>query len=183
MPTIITHGIIGVAGIKTSSPKKFKILFWILSLLAPILPDFDIISFKFGISYGDFFGHRGFSHSILFAAIIAVLFSLITSKLLRTKESKYSYHIIYFVILIISHTILDAFTNGGLGVAFFSPFDNTRYFFPYTPIKVAPISPRRFVSLNGLYVLLSEFICVWIPTILLIIVIKKYKGKTNDKSA
>jgi inner membrane protein len=35
-----------------------------------------------------------------------------------------------------SHGILDAFTNGGLGVAFFAPFDKTRYFFPVTPMKL-----------------------------------------------
>ena len=27
---------------------------------------------------------------------------------------------------------------GGLGVAFFSPFSNARYFLPWRPIRVAP---------------------------------------------
>ncbi|MBK8609138.1 MAG: hypothetical protein IPL84_04125 [Chitinophagaceae bacterium] len=34
-----------------------------------------------------------------------------------------------FLLAAASHAILDAMTTGGLGVAF-SPFDNTRYFFP-----------------------------------------------------
>jgi inner membrane protein len=43
-----------------------------------------------------------------------------------------------------SHGILDAMTDGGLGVAFFSPFDDTRCFFPFRPIKVSPIGLSFF---------------------------------------
>nr|HRC76832.1 rhodanese-like domain-containing protein [Kouleothrix sp.] len=32
------------------------------------------------------------------------------------------------------HGVLDAMTDGGLGVAFFAPFSATRYFFPFRPI-------------------------------------------------
>jgi inner membrane protein len=179
MPTIITHGIIGLAGSKSADNKKFKLTFWVLSILVTILPDFDMISFRFGVNYGDFFGHRGFSHSIVFALIVAALFSLVAHNILKIKVRKYRFFLAYFFILAISHSILDAFTDGGLGVAFFSPFDNARYFFPYTPIKVAPISPGRFFSLNGLKVLLSEFIYVWIPVTFITFVIKVYKRKSK----
>ena len=58
-------------------------------------------------------------------------------------------------------------TNGGLGVAFFSPFDNTRYFFPWRPILVSPISLTRFFSERGVAVMQSELIWIWIPAGLL----------------
>src|SRR5579872_845956 len=45
----------------------------------------------------------------------------------------------YFFVVTASHGVLDAMTDGGLGIAFFAPFDNTRYFFPFRPIKVSPI--------------------------------------------
>jgi inner membrane protein len=48
-----------------------------------------------------------------------------------------------------SHGILDAMTNGGLGVALLSPLDTTRYFRPWRPIQVSPISLRRFFSDEG----------------------------------
>ena len=54
-------------------------------------------------------------------------------------------------------------TNGGLGVAFFSPFDNTRYFLPWQPIAVSPLSLTRFFSGRGLKVLQSELLWIWIP--------------------
>ena len=44
----------------------------------------------------------------------------------------------FLFLAIASHGLLDAFTDGGLGVAFFAPFDSTRYFFPVTPIEVSP---------------------------------------------
>jgi len=36
-----------------------------------VMPDLDVIGFRFGIRYGDFWGHRGFTHSLLFAALLA----------------------------------------------------------------------------------------------------------------
>jgi membrane-bound metal-dependent hydrolase YbcI (DUF457 family) len=42
--------------------------------------------------------------------------------------------------VVASHGVLDALTDGGKGVAFFSPFDTTRHFFPVRPIPVAPIT-------------------------------------------
>ena len=54
-------------------------------------------------------------------------------------------------------------TNGGLGVAFFSPFDRTRYFFSWRPLEVSPISLTRFFSEWGGAVLRSEWRYVWLP--------------------
>ena len=63
--------------------------------------------------------------------------------------------------------MLDAFTNGGLGVALLSPFDDTRYFFPFRPIEVSPLSVRAFFSAHGLAILRSELVWVWAPCALL----------------
>ena len=54
-------------------------------------------------------------------------------------------------------------TTGGLGVAFFAPFDDTRYFFPWRPIPVSPIGVRRFFGERGLAVLAGELLWVWLP--------------------
>jgi inner membrane protein len=62
-----------------------------------------------------------------------------------------------------SHIALDAATNGGLGVAAFWPLSNERYFFPWRPIQVSPLSLHAFFSERGLNVLRSEFFWVWLP--------------------
>ena len=52
---------------KKSVPKRV----WLIGAACAVIPDADVIGFQFGVRYGDFWGHRGFTHSILFAALLA----------------------------------------------------------------------------------------------------------------
>ena len=54
-------------------------------------------------------------------------------------------------------------TDGGLGVAYFAPFSNARYFLPWRPILVSPISVAGFFDARGLRVLASEAVWIWLP--------------------
>jgi len=47
--------------------------FWVWTAICSMLPDIDVISFAFGIRYEDMLGHRGFTHSIFFAAMIGAV--------------------------------------------------------------------------------------------------------------
>ena len=67
-----------------------------------------------------------------------------------------------------SHGVLDALTDGVQGVAFFWPITNDRYFFPVRPIEVSPIGLKNFLTPRGMTVLWSEFILIWIPTLLIL---------------
>ena len=70
---------------------------------------------------------------------------------------------IYLFLATASHGLLDCLTNGGLGVALFSPFDARRYFFAFRPIEVSPLGVREFISERGVAVLQSELVWVWLP--------------------
>jgi len=59
--------------------------------------------------------------------------------------------------------LLDMLTNGGRGIALFAPFSNARYFFPWRPIEVSPISVQRFFSQRGVQIMRSELQWVWLP--------------------
>lgn len=138
----------------------------IVGVVCSALPDIDVIGFRYGIHYGDFLGHRGFTHSLLIAALLAgfavtVVFRQTASKLSRVMIW------LYLFLATASHGLLDAMTDGGLGVAFFSPFDTTRYFLPWTPIHVSPIGVGRFFSARGMAVLQSEVLWIWVPSFLL----------------
>jgi inner membrane protein len=63
-----------------------------------------------------------------------------------------------------SHPLLDALTNGGLGVALFWPWSDARLFAPWRPIAVSPIG-AGFFSARGLAVLGSDLRWVWLPTL------------------
>jgi inner membrane protein len=135
--------------------------FWILGIACSILPDADVIGFQYGIPYESFWGHRGFSHSILFAFLLGTLLSFL---FFYNKSLKQQCLIaLYLFLCTLSHGILDGLTNGGLGVAFFSPFDNARYFFPFRPIQVSPIGISNFFSSWGLAVIVSELCWIACP--------------------
>jgi len=135
--------------------------------LCSIVPDVDVIGFRFGIQYGDVFGHRGFSHSIFFAFAISLL--VLFALRLKTRIQKPVSVFIFLFLCTVSHGILDAFTNGGLGVAFFSPFSNLRYFSPWRPITVSPIGISQFFSGPIVDVMESEIVFVWFPCMIIFI--------------
>src|SRR5882724_1392240 len=121
---------------------------WVTGVLCSMIPDVDAVGFRFGIWYGDFWGHRGMTHSLVFAGLVTGAVMLICFRhgapgITRLALSAYLF------LATASHGVLDALTNGGLGVAFFSPFNNNRYFFPWRPILVSPISIGRFFSQRG----------------------------------
>ncbi len=182
MASIFAHAFSAYALGKTFSKEIQTTKFWILGILCAILPDADVVGFKFGIAYEDFWGHRGFSHSLIFALLLGILITLLFyNKHIFSKTAIYL--IVFFTVCTASHGILDAMTTGGLGIAFFSPFDNTRYFFPWRPIQVSPIGASKFFSIWGLKVLLSEVIWIGIPGSIYILVIRFFKKyKTQSKS-
>lgn len=124
-----------------------------------MLPDLDVFAFHLGIPYTNEFGHRGFSHSLLFAGMVA----LVGACGYRALHATFTRALWFLFLATVSHGVLDAFTNGGLGIAFFWPWTGERYFFPFQPIEVSPLSIRHFLSQRGADVLLSELLWVWAP--------------------
>ena len=158
MPTILSHPATAVA---LRVPRRLAVAAVVLT----ILPDIDVIGFRFGIPYGSTFGHRGFTHSIAFAAAASAIATLV----LRGDRRVFA----YLFACAASHGLLDAMTNGGRGIAFFSPFSNRRYFFPWRPIRVSPIGAVDAA------VLWSEAKWVWLPAIGLAILQRLLRGKSR----
>lgn len=181
MASIFGHALtavaIGTSFSKTIQDKKF----WVLGITCAIIPDADVLGFQYGIPYESFWGHRGFSHSIVFSVFFGILITLLFySKVLFSKKGLL--YILFFSLCTISHALLDALTNGGMGVALLAPFDNTRYFFPWRPIQVSPLGASRFFSEWGLRVIYSELLWIGIPAmsyIVFTIFIKKLSKNTH----
>lgn len=172
MPTIITHPAVALASAWFSRLPRRVI---VTGAIATIVPDLDVAAFAMGIPYEHMLGHRGLSHSIAFA----LLFSLVCTWLLRTRGQRAAtFAFLFFCTM--SHGVLDAFTDGGLGVAFFAPFHNERYFFPSTPIRVSPIG-AGFFSPRGMETLVSEMVWVGGPC-LAVALLGKYLVHVQGKS-
>lgn len=160
MPTVLTHPVVAL-GLAPFFRDKLPGKRWIAAgALLTVLPDFDVIGFHFGIEYGALLGHRGLTHSFFFAAAVAA----VLAALARERRTPL---FLYLFACMASHGLLDALTDGGLGVALFAPFDDTRYFFPWRPIEVSPIGLARFLSPRALEVLASELLYVWAPAFIL----------------
>src|SRR5467141_3037127 len=73
MPSIPTHFLVAAAlGQAAGQRLRSNWRFWAAGLVCSALPDADVLGFRCGIHYGDLWGHRGLTHSILFAAIIGI---------------------------------------------------------------------------------------------------------------
>ena len=170
MASFFSHPAFPVALYLSRGKKKFsKKLLIYLSFLT-LLPDLDVISFKFGIPYASQWGHRGFTHSIVFALTIGALSTMFAKKL---EVQKFRVFILASSATL-SHALFDALTNGGLGVALLWPFSHERWFFPFHPVEVSPIGLWGFLSLRGVVVVLSEILWIWLPCLFLSLVVRKF---------
>ena len=163
---------------KTLNPAWASTRFWVLTVLCCLLPDVDVLGLLMGIPYEHVLGHRGLTHSITFAILVGIVIPKLAVPTLSCRSGRYGVFVIYFGLVTMSHGLLDAFTDGGLGIAFFAPFDSTRYFFPWRPITVSPIGFSEFFSSWGMGVLLSELIWIGIPVSLWLMVqwMRKRRG-------
>lgn len=164
MPSAITHAVVAVSAGIGFAPRDVPPAFWSLAIACSVIPDVDTLGLYLGIPYSHFWGHRGFFHSPFFALLLALAVTLVFFREAHLFSRRWCFYLAFFFLLSASHGILDAFTNGGLGIALFSPFSNERYFFPWRPILVSPIGIRSFLSHWGVLVLKSEFLWVWVPS-------------------
>lgn len=171
MPTIFSHAVVPIAvSLGLGKVVSRRLMAW--SAACSMLPDIDTVAFKLGIPYASQWGHRGFTHSIVFAMLVALIAIAFSRKL---KSPPYMVWLMVFV-GVISHALLDMCTDGGLGVALYWPFSLERHFFEFRPIEVSPIG-ARFFSQRGLDVLKSELLWVVLPAVVLMFTLRGMRRK------
>ncbi len=139
-----------------------------MAIACSVLPDLDVGLHAYGVEYGDPWGHRGMTHSLSFAAVLSLFVVLWVFRNYAKRFSRRWWALLTFFFLITaSHGFLDAFTDGGLGIAFFAPFDNTRYFMPWRPLDVSPLGVHGVFTTYFASVMFSELLWVWLPTLVI----------------
>ncbi len=164
MPSVISHPAVVLALGPVFARVGVAPRLWLVGAACTVVPDLDAIGFFRGVPYASLLGHRGLSHSLLFAFTLA----LTLTPLCRKLGPKASFLAVagFLFLCTASHGVLDALTSGGLGVAFFSPIVQHRYFFPWRPIAVSPLGVSRFLAGRGLHVLASELRWVVLPSLI-----------------
>ena len=161
MASAFTHIVVGAALSALGRPPRVRLLLVLVAL--SVLPDLDVVAFGLGIPYEHPLGHRGFTHSLLFAASAGLATPWLAG-ISSPTGSGYWWRLAGLgFAATLSHGVLDALTNGGLGVGFLIPFSTDRFFLPWRPLLVSPLSPGAFFSESGIRILASEMIWVWLP--------------------
>ncbi len=158
MASLLTHPVVPAALGVALGRKNTPVAALVLGVFLSMIPDADVVAFKLGIPYGDMLGHRGFSHSLLFAATMALCLCALP------RFTAHRGRIFFFLFIsAASHGLLDAMTSGGMGVGFFIPFTADRYFLPLRPIRVSPLSVKGFFTGRGWVIFQSELLWIWLP--------------------
>ncbi len=171
MPTVFSHPapVLALGALLAGRGLSARML--LFGVCCAVLPDADVLGFRLGVSYGDVLGHRGFSHSLVFAGLMGLAGAAFAPLLRGGRLTGFCMG--FFGV--VSHILLDAMTSGGLGVAAFWPFDPSRRFFGWRPIRVSPLDLHAFLSRRGADVLLSELRWVWLPCLAVIAGVRLFR--------
>ena len=160
MPSAFAHVAIPLAlGLGLGSQVISRRLL-VAGIVASVLPDLDVLTFRLGIAYSDAFGHRGASHSLAFALGLALVALACAAPLHSSRRNAF----LFVLVCTASHGLLDMLTNGGMGVALWWPWSSERVFAPWRVIEVSPLGFHRMASIRGFEVIRSELLWVWLPS-------------------
>jgi inner membrane protein len=123
----ITHIALGaiVGEILLGKPIGKKAM--ILGAIANSFPDIDFLASLWLSPTDNLLAHRGFTHSILCAALLSLLFSWIASKWYSKEPVSFTAWLLFFSCQLMLHLFVDAFNAYGVG--WFIPFSDTRISF------------------------------------------------------
>ncbi len=163
MATILTHAVVGSALAPLAPPGVSRGRLALAAAVVAVLPDLDVLAFRFGIPYGHALGHRGLSHSLVFAALLAGLVARFEFRTLAPCSRAWWRLFAVLFVAAASHGMLDSLTDGGLGVGFLLPFSSRRFFAPVRPLPVSPIG----IDASVVGILEVEALYIWLPVLAL----------------
>jgi inner membrane protein len=159
MATLYTHVAVGLGMARICAARPMPWAYWGLAAVLPMIPDLDVFSTA---NYGTPLGHRGITHSLLFAQLLGMIAAGLVFRTLRVRWWLLA---AVFFGMVASHGLLDAMTRGGEGVPSFWPLQGR--FGNWGPLAVSDIAfslpdPRHSRAMR------SELLWVWLPTGLLV---------------
>jgi inner membrane protein len=167
VPSVFSHAVVGAAlGVLFRRPGR-PVRFWLAGAACAVVPDLDVIGLWFDIPWRHMLGHRGLTHSLAFAVVLGALVTLLFFRGPAWRGRRLRVWL-FLAVATASHGVLDSMNSARLGVAFFAPFDDTRYLMPWRPIPVSPFA-LRFFSPRGLEVFKAELAWLWLPSAVLVV--------------
>lgn len=164
------HAIAGAAAGACYQPPSQRRRVITLAALCAVAPDLDLIGWPLGISPLDLLGHRGLSHSIAFALILGGVAALTLLPDVTRRERAVAAAAL--MLATVTHSVLDALTTyAPSGPAFWAPFSNHRYRFPWMPLTGVGGLGTDFGQ---------EALYVCLPALVLILLIEWWRRATSQ---
>ena len=158
---IITQAVLGAAVAEAGWRKDLGRGAIVAGVFFGLMPDFDIISKLWG-EWAALVHHRGFTHSIFFAPLVAPLGGYIAWRLSGKKERARSWmHLVFWALL--THPLLDVFTTYGTQL-------------------LTPLSDRRF-ALDGISIIDPLYTVPLMVALLLAFIWRKKSAKRGQRAA
>ncbi len=181
MPSLITHSLVALGATRALAGERADRSVYVAAAVLACLPDADVVAFRFGIPYDHALGHRGFSHSLGFALVTSLVTTIVLWRRRPVERARVSAFPLWMLLFAMaaSHGLLDAFTNGGHGIAFAWPFTAERFFAPWRPIQVSPIGIGQFLGPRGVRVIVSEARWVWAPLLAWVVAAEVTRRRTR----
>jgi inner membrane protein len=166
MTTLYTHAAVGLGLAHLAANRRMPWAYWGTAALLACAPDGDVFS---SAQYGTLMGHRGITHSLLFAAALSLPVAAVAYR--RFGMRWWALAGLLFAI-VASHGLLDAMTRGGASIPFFWPLEG-RYG-NWGPMHVSDIAvqlpdPRTSRAIR------SELLWVWLPLTVLMTALSGYR--------
>jgi inner membrane protein len=178
MPTVMTHAIAASALVRlVTLGHRLGPAFWTACAALAMLPDVDVIAYAFPVPYDSIWSHRGISHSLLAAAVVA---AMVTVRVRRRVPLRAPALWLCLAVAMASHGVIDTMTAGGKGVALLAPFTATRYVSPWRPLRASPIG-AAFFSRRGMSVLTGEIVWVWLPSAAVLLLARAARGGASHR--
>ena len=95
--------------------------------LAQSIPDIDFIAYFWLDKTENLLGHRGFTHSVLFAVLAVAILSAASRKIFHKRKFTWRQGLLLFGINVFCHLFIDAFNAYGVG--WLEPFYHNRFSF------------------------------------------------------
>ncbi len=167
MATAFTHAFVGASIGRLAGERISRTRVCLAAATLSTLPDLDVVAFALHVPYAHPLGHRGLTHSLAFAWLVALP---VGWALARGSGAAATARVVaVLAVAAASHGLLDAMTDAGLGVGFWIPFDEARHHLPWRPLATSPIGLAAFIEGPAVPILANELRWVWAPLIVLLL--------------
>lgn len=161
MPTVLTHAALPLIAAWGLGRVRIPLRLAFAGVALALAPDLDVIGRAFSIPHDALLGHRGISHSLLVAALLALAVSP-----LMTPGRRWPPFLFLFAAGA-SHGLADMATHGSKGIMLFWPLSETRFSWPAQPVEASGILGRSISDGSLPSILLAELLWLILPALLL----------------